>query len=163
MKKLQNILSGATTAISAILCAAMMIILFANVVLRLIPSVGGFSWYMECSQYLNVWAMLIAGIAISAEHSHLKVAIFDDLMHKAGPIPYKIQQGIVTLAIVAFYAVVAYSGFTYATRSNQVISTMPALKMSYIYWMFPVAGGISALSTIVNYIVFLTSKEDVIR
>ena len=38
MKKLQTTLDKITTLISAILCAAMMVILFANVVLRLIPA-----------------------------------------------------------------------------------------------------------------------------
>ena len=42
MKKLQTTLDKITTLISAILCAAMMVILFANVVLRLIPGIGGF-------------------------------------------------------------------------------------------------------------------------
>ena len=49
MKKLQTTLDKITTLISAILCAAMMVILFANVVLRLIPGIGGFKWYMESS------------------------------------------------------------------------------------------------------------------
>ena len=39
MKKLQTTLDKITTLISAILCAAMMVILFANVVLRLIPGI----------------------------------------------------------------------------------------------------------------------------
>ena len=42
MKKLQTTLDKITTLISAILCAAMMVILFANVVLRLIPGIGVF-------------------------------------------------------------------------------------------------------------------------
>ena len=42
MKKLQTTLDKITTLISAILCAAMMVILFANVVLRLIPGIGDF-------------------------------------------------------------------------------------------------------------------------
>lgn len=66
MKKLQTTLDKITTLISAILCAAMMVILFANVVLRLIPGIGGFKWYMESSQYLNVWSMLIVCIGINA-------------------------------------------------------------------------------------------------
>ena len=66
MKKLQTTLDKITTLMSAILCAAMMVILFANVVLRLIPGIGGFKWYMESSQYLNVWSMLIVCIGINA-------------------------------------------------------------------------------------------------
>ena len=41
MKKLQNALDKGSTVVAAVMCAAMMIILFANVVLRLIPGIGG--------------------------------------------------------------------------------------------------------------------------
>ena len=60
---------------------------------------------------------------------------------------------------IVFYLVVAYSGYVYAMRSNQAISTMPSLKMSMVYWMFPVTGVLSAVATLVDYIVFLTDKE----
>lgn len=79
MKKLQQTMDKITTMISSILCAAMMIILFANVVLRLIPSVGGFKWYMESSQYLNVWSMLIACIGINAMGTNLRVEVVDSI------------------------------------------------------------------------------------
>ena len=69
MKKLQNALDKGSTVVAAVMCAAMMIILFANVVLRLIPSIGGFKWYMEGGQYINVWSMLIVGICITSTWS----------------------------------------------------------------------------------------------
>ena len=82
MKKLQTTLDKITTLISAILCAAMMVILFANVVLRLIPGIGGFKWYMESSQYLNVWSMLIACIGINAMGTNLRVEVADSIFGK---------------------------------------------------------------------------------
>ena len=82
MKKLQQTMDKITTLISSILCAAMMIILFANVVLRLIPSVGGFKWYMASSQYLNVWSMLIACIGINAMGTNLRVEVVDSIFGK---------------------------------------------------------------------------------
>ena len=82
MKKLQTTLDKITTLISAILCAAMMVILFANVVLRLIPGIGGFKWYMESSQYLNVWSMLIACIGINAMGTNLRVEVVDAVLGK---------------------------------------------------------------------------------
>ena len=82
MKELQTTLDKITTLISAILCAAMMVILFANVVLRLIPGIGGFKWYMESSQYLNVWSMLIACIGINAMGTNLRVEVVDSVLGK---------------------------------------------------------------------------------
>lgn len=159
MKKLQQTLDQLMTLVSAAACIAMMVILMANIVLRFIPGIGGFSWYMESSQYLNVWSMLTVGVGISVTRTHLKVAVADELAMKAGPIPYKVQQGFVAAMSIVFYLVVAYSGYVYAMRSNQAISTMPSLKMSMVYWMFPVTGVLSAVATLVDYIVFLTDKE----
>jgi len=158
MKKLRHAIDRGATLVSAVMCAAMMIVLMINIVLRYIPGIGGFSWYMEGSQYLNVWSMLIVGIAISATRTHLKVALVDELSMKAGPVFYKLHQGFVALMIVLFYLVVAYAGYTYAMRSNQAISTMPMFKMSLIYWMFPITGILSALSAALDYIIFLTDK-----
>lgn len=160
MKKLQHAVDQLTTGVSAVMCVAMMVILMANVVLRLIPGIGGFSWYMEASQYLNVWSMLIAGIGISVTRTHLKVAVADDLTMKIHPIAHKIQQGFVALSIIVFYLVMAYSGYTYAMRSNQVISTMPSLKMSMVYWMFPITGVLGAFATALDYVIFLTEKKE---
>lgn len=159
MKKLQKIINEAATWVSVALCVAMMVILLVNVILRIIPSIGGFKWYMEASQYLNVWAMLFVGIAISAERSHLKVAFVDELAMKSGPLVYKIQQGVVSLLMIVFYLVMAYSGAIYAMKSKQAISTMPALKMGMVYWMFPVAGVLSAVATAVDYVVFLSEHK----
>ena len=67
MKKLQTILDKSSTLVAAILCGVMMAILLANVILRYIPGIGGFKWYMEGGQYLNVFSMLLAGIGITVQ------------------------------------------------------------------------------------------------
>ena len=65
-KFIQTWMDHITTAVAAVLIAVMFCVIIANVVLRAIPAVGGFRWYMEFSQYANVWAMLIgaAGIVV---------------------------------------------------------------------------------------------------
>lgn len=160
MKKLQKTINEAATWASIVLCVAMMVILLANVILRFIPASGGFSWYMESTQYLNVWSMLIAGIAISAERSHLKVAAVDNLTMRISPKLYRVQQGIVAMGIIVFYLVMAYSGTIYAMRSKQAISTIPALKMGMVYWMFPVAGILSAAAAAVDYLAFILEPKE---
>ena len=91
-----------TTLISSILCAAMMIILFANVVLRLIPSVGGFKWYMESSQYLNVWSMLIACVGINAMGTNLRVEVVDSIFGRTA-LGKKLVVLIRDVFIILFY------------------------------------------------------------
>ena len=82
VKKLQTILDKASTFVAAVLCGAMMVILLANVILRLIPGIGGFKWYIEGGQYLNVFSMMIAGIGITAQRTHLHVELVDSIAAK---------------------------------------------------------------------------------
>lgn len=159
MKKLQNALDKGSTLIAAVMCAAMMIILFANVVLRLIPAVGGFKWYMEGSQYLNVWSMLIVGMGITAKGTHLHVELVDAIVAKH-PAFQKVHKVIVSVFIFLFYVMVTYSGYQLSTRAKQAVSTMPQFKMGQVYVIFVIAGALCALSALVDLIVALTEKEE---
>ena len=159
MKKLQRTMDKITTLISSILCAAMMIILFANVVLRLIPSVGGFKWYMESSQYLNVWSMLIACVGINAMGTNLRVEVVDSIFGKT-VLGKKLVVLIRDVFIILFYALVTYSGWQLCTRAKQAVSTMPQFTMGQVYTIFPIAGVICVLGAVVNLIVELTEKSE---
>ena len=159
MKKLQRAMDKITTLISSILCAAMMIILFANVVLRLIPSVGGFKWYMESSQYLNVWSMLIACVGINAMGTNLRVEVVDSIFGRT-TLGKKLVVLIRDVFIILFYALVTYSGWQLCTRAKQAVSTMPQFTMGQVYTIFPIAGVICIIGAVVNLIVELTEKPE---
>ena len=151
MKKLQTTLDKITTLISAILCAAMMVILFANVVLRLIPGIG--------SQYLNVWSMLIACIGINAMGTNLRVEVVDSILGKT-PLGKKIVVIIRDVFIILFYVMVTYGGYQLCTRAKQAVSTMPQFTMGQVYTIFPIAGVLCILSAVLNLIVELTAKPE---
>lgn len=159
MKKLQNALDKGSTFVAAVMCAAMMIIIFANVVLRLIPSVGGFKWYMEGSQYLNVWSMLIVGICVTVKGTHLHVEMVDSVVAKVLALK-KLHKIIVSAFIFLFYVMVTYSGYQLSTRAKQAVSTMPQFKMGQVYVIFVIAGAVCALSALVDMIVAITEKEE---
>ena len=63
LKVIQTWIDRITTGVASVLIGVMFLVIIANVILRGIPAVGGFRWYMEFSQYANVWAMLIAAAA----------------------------------------------------------------------------------------------------
>ena len=159
MKKLQNALDKGSTVIAAVMCAVMMVILFANVVLRLIPGIGGFKWYMEGGQYINVWSMLIVGICITAKGTHLHVELVDAVAGK-NPVLKKLHKVITSVFIFLFYVMVTYSGYQLSTRAKQAVSTMPQFKMGQVYVIFVVAGVLCALSALIDLIVALTEKGE---
>lgn len=157
MRKVQKVIDKTTVGISAIMCAVMMGILFLNIVLRYTPGVGGVKWYMESTQYLNVWSMLIVGIAISVRNEHLGVNILNDHTHG---IVNKIVKVICCIFIVLFYIGLAYGTFLLASKSKQDISTMPQFKMAYVYWVIPVVSVLSAISAIIGTWLEITDSKD---
>ncbi len=146
-----------TMIISSILCALFMIIVVYNVAARYFFN-GGIQWYMESSQYLNIWSVLVAGIGICASNDHLRVSIIDELLRGA---PKKVFHLMAAIFSCAFYLFLAYSAFLLAGRSRQVISTMVSLKMSYVYWLIPVVATLSAFAVLLEIYCFLTAQNPV--
>lgn len=158
MQKLQWWVDKISIIISAILLAIMMIILIINVILRYIPGIGGVKWYMESSQYLNVWAMLVVGIAICVKTDHLNVNILESMLKGIGK---KIIKIIIAIFTILFYLGLAYGTYLLAIKSKQDISTMAPLKMAHVYWLIPVVSIMSAISTVLGLIIDLgqTNQE----
>lgn len=162
LKQVKTILDKASTFVAAVLCAAMMIILLANVILRFVPGVGGFKWYMEGGQFLNVFSMMIAGIGITASRTHLHVELVDSMVARA-PMLKKIHIAIVSVFQILFYAMVTYGGYLAATSTAAVkrtVSTMPQFTMGQVYWIFPIAGGLTVLGAVIDMIIRLAEKDE---
>lgn len=156
MHKLQRWVDRVTTIIASAICAIFMVIIVYNVAARYFFD-GGIQWYMEASQYLNVWAMFIAGIGLCASNDHLRVSLIDEVLK--GRIK-TVDRVIVSIFTILFYAALAYSSYLLAMRSRQTISTMEPLKMAYVYWMLPVTAALSVLAAIIDLICYLTGKPD---
>ncbi len=152
--KLRRWVDRTATVAACILCAIFMIIIVYNVAARYFFD-GGIQWYMEASQYLNVWAMLIAGVGLCASNDHLRVSIIDEMLQGKAK---KADRVIVSLLTFAFYCFLAYSSYLLATRSRQTISTMEPLKMAYVYWMLPATAVLSALAVLLEIINYLAGK-----
>lgn len=159
LKKIQHTYDLLLTYISAVLLAAMFIVLIANVILRLIPAVGGFRWYMEFSQYANVWAMLIGAAGVAAAGTNLRVEAVDALFGKL-PHGHKIGRLVVDAALLVFYFYMIKSGSILSQRAIQKVSTMPEFTMGQVYSIFPVAGVLCIIGTVLNILVTVTSKDD---
>jgi len=159
MLKAREWMDRISTAISAFMCAVMMIILLCNVILRYLPGIGGFRWYMESSQYLNVWAMFIIGAQISVKGTHLRVEVIDTIVSKS-----KMAKNIVKVlnsaTIILFYSISAYAGFELATKAKQAVSTMPEFTMGQVYMMIPIACIICAIAAFIDMLIVITDKME---
>ncbi len=153
MKAIQKWTDLIATFISSVMIGLMMFILVFNIIMRFVPNVGGVKWYMESSQYLNVWAMVIIGIQITVQGTHLRVEVIDALV-KNSPFGKKLVKVIDELFIILFYVIAAYASFLLATKAKQAVSTMPQFNMGQVYALLPVAFALSAVAAIVDLIVY---------
>ena len=159
-KFIQTWMDHITTTVAAVLIAVMFVVIIANVVLRAIPAVGGFRWYMEFSQYANVWAMLIGAAGIAVQGTNLRVEAVDTIAKK---IPYgeKIARILIDIAMMVFYWMVYRSGKLYAAKAMAIkISTMPKYRMGQVYKIFPAAAVLCIIAAIVHLVVTVTEDPE---
>ena len=160
LKVIQTWIDRITTTVASVLIAVMFLVIIANVILRGIPSVGGFRWYMEFSQYANVWAMLIASAGIAVQCTNLRVEAVDALMRKI-PGGDKLSKVIIDVSLILFYAAVYVSGKTFAKKSMIIkVSTMPSFKMGQVYQIFPWAAALCIAAALVHLLITLLEKEE---
>ncbi len=157
---LQKWIDRITTAVASVLIAIMFGVIIANVVLRAIPAVGGFRWYMEFSQYANVWAMMIGAVGIAVQGTNLRVEAVDTI---AGKIPggTKITRVIVDAALILFYWMLYRGGKLYAAKAMVIkISTMPNFKMGQVHQIFPIASILCIIAALIHLVVTLTEEKE---
>lgn len=159
LKKIQTWIDNITTGVAAVMIAVMFVVIIANVILRAVPAVGGFKWYMEFSQYANVWAMLIGAAGIAVQGTNLRVEAVDSIAKK---IPYgeKIAKILVDIALIVFYSILTASGRVISQKAIQAVSTMPQFRMGQVYSIFPVAGVLCIIAAVVHLLVTLTEKPE---
>ena len=157
---LQKWIDSITTAVASVLIAVMFCVIIANVVLRAVPAVGGFRWYMEFSQYANVWAMMIGAAGIAVQGTNLRVEAVDTVAAKI-PGGLKITKIIVDVALIVFYWMLYQGGKLYAAKAMLIkISTMPNFKMGQVHQIFPIASILCIVAGIVHLVVTLTEEKE---
>jgi TRAP-type C4-dicarboxylate transport system permease small subunit len=141
MRKILETIDRISTAAAVVLFVLVVLILLLNIVLRQFS--GGISWYMESAQFLNIWSVFIAVLGLCATNDHLHIDAVEGILKGA---PKRIIRLVIALLTVAFFIILGYSFVLLASRSRNTVSTMPALRMAYIYWPIPVLCFLSAIS-----------------
>ena len=141
MRKILETIDRIATAIAVVLFALVVIILTLNIVLRLFS--GGISWYMESAQFLNIWSVFIAAAGLCATNDHLHIDAIEGVLNGT---PKRVIRLLIAALTTVFFVILGYSFVLLASRARQTVSTMPALKMAYIYWPVPILCFLSALS-----------------
>ena len=158
IEKVQKRFDEVMIVIGAVLTCVMFLVIITNVILRLIPAVGGFSWYMEFSQYANVWAMLLGASGIACMGTNLRVEVIDSLL-KNWKFGYKFTRIIIDIFELIFYVIITYSGYLLSSKAKQKVSTMPKFTMGQVYVIFPIAGVLCIIAIVIHLLATLTCNQ----
>lgn len=97
MKRFFRFLDGIFNALSAVLLGGMVIIIFLQVITRLLQI--SLTWTTEITQYMFVWVTFIAGYLGARKGRHIGVEIFQNLF----PAPIKKGMSFVAWTLASFY------------------------------------------------------------
>jgi TRAP-type C4-dicarboxylate transport system permease small subunit len=147
MQKVLETIDRISTVMAVIAFLPLCLILLVNIVLRQFGV--GISWYMEAVQYLNIWVVLIATVGTCATNDHLRI---DAIEVKLKGTAKRILRLLVAVLTIVFLIVLGYSLLLLASRSRQFISTMPSLRMAYVFWPLPILCFFSAISCLLHAI-----------
>lgn len=150
MEKAVEKINKALTVISMSLLSIMLLIVIVNVILRYIFKSAIF-WSVEISDYIMIWAVLIASVALLCREDHLAITALQDYLKG---IPNIILKIINYLVCAVFGVALTYSSLLLVSvTSNQTVSSVRWLPMSYVYIIIPVAGLLIVLVCILKVIV----------
>jgi TRAP-type transport system small permease protein len=115
------------------LLAVMAVLVFANVVLRYLFGIS-LSWVEELTRYMMIWlAWLAAGLAMR-EGAHIAI---DNLQHALPPLGARALRLFVLVAVVGFFAAVAWFGWRYAMFAWRQQTAVLRLPLGAVYLAIP--------------------------
>jgi len=147
MRKVLETIDRISTVAAIVVFLPWMLMLVVNIVMRQFHS--GISWYSEGSQYLNIWVVFIATVGTCAVNDQLRIDAVEDLLKGK---PRRILRLVIAACTIIFLVILGYSFVILASRSRQVVSSMPSIKMAWVYWPIPFLCFFSAASCLLHAI-----------
>ena len=126
----------------------LVIVAFSQVILRFVFNKPP-SWTEELARYLQVWFVLLASSICIKDGSHLMV---DYLVHYLPDLFKRILKQFVILLIMVFVTVLVIYGTKMLLLARSQTSPALHLPMSVVYLVFPVAGTLMWLESLLVFL-----------
>ena len=161
MDKISNGVLKVLKVIVSVLCAAMLILMFAQVIWRKCFSVT-WLWCDEVIRYMLVYASLLGGAAAFKAKAFVG---FDLILSKLPPVPASIINLINNLIVTAFSLMVTVVTYIRCTMPSTLRQKSPTLKipMVYMYGIIGVGMLLIFLFSIENYFHLIPKLKESIR
>jgi TRAP-type C4-dicarboxylate transport system permease small subunit len=149
MRKAYERLIAVLQAYSAVLMIAMLLVVLLGVVFRYIIN-EALSWYDEFAEFILVWLTMYGSVVALARGKHIG---FETLKER---LPFRWQRGtdiFALLCILGFSVVLLGWGWILVrSMAAETAVSIPEVKMSWIYSVLPITGGLMVLVCVVRLI-----------
>ncbi|MHC1758774.1 MAG: TRAP transporter small permease [Negativicutes bacterium] len=134
LRNLSDLLYKSVTVVNAILFAALIVIVFTQVIFRYVFA-SSFIWGEELSKYIFVWLMFL-GISSGIYNSkHLGISYF------AGKLSIQGQQMVKYFCYgltILFFSILGGTGFMFSLMNMDSLSPVLHIAYGYIYGIIPI-------------------------
>ncbi|WP_431026813.1 TRAP transporter small permease [Lysinibacillus sp. LZ02] len=140
--KSMKVINRTTELFSALLLFIMVILVFIQIVSRVIMS-SSFPWTEEVARFMMIWITFLGASVAFQYGAHIGV---EALVDRLPAIVRKFFVIVVMLICLSFFVLLIVYGYELA--SGAFVKTSPALQipMGYIYYIIPVSGVLMSLN-----------------
>lgn len=146
IRKISNYINSFVKALCALGLCFMAVILFIQVCLRYIFG-GGLPWVEECSRYVTIWIVIMAGSSLIKEDEMLKVDFFDYLWPVKA---IRIRNLIYRAILVLVFYILIWQGWLQAWSSVKIRLYSMNISWFWVYLAIPIGGSLM----LIQYILF---------
>ena len=152
MRKLIAVLEWWSVLLLALMVALVCVGVFFRYVLN-----ASLAWYDEFASYLLVWLTFYGTVIASYRRRHIG---FEVVVDKLTPTARKVIDALSECFVLLFQFVLLYYGWELIQKmgEDQTVS-LPWVKMSWIYSVLPISGGLMLLISAMRLIDIVFARE----
>ncbi|HJO05084.1 MAG TPA: TRAP transporter small permease [Acidobacteriota bacterium] len=151
-----RLLRAAARAVVVFLFAAIVVVVFAQVVSRFVFN-APFSWSEELARYLQVWLILLASAACVRRGLHLTV---DYAVHSLGPRLEWTMRFLSLAGVIFFLGVVIVSGIVLISATANQMTPALEIPIRIVYLALPIGALLMLFEALALAGEMLASRRD---
>ena len=158
LDEIVHILELIIKAIVAFLVLALVVIVFAQVILRYIFHTG-LAWNDEGSRFLFIWVVFMSIPMATLHNGHMKLDMLSNRFPKIKPV----LEVLGWVCLVVFFGIAGFYGVEYAVDNAEKIAGSVGISYFYVYLVLPLSCGLSIFFLIDRAIKRLVEGEDALH
>ncbi len=149
MRKIYDRFVDVIQVVSAVLLLLMLGIVVVGIFYRYVVD-DALSWYDEFAGYILIWLTMYGSVLALAKRKHIS---FETLVEKLPPGGQRLVEIAGILCVMSFSLVLLFSGWQLVREmADETATSLPWVRMAWIYGVMPICGGLMALIGIVQLV-----------